>query len=65
MSFWCSHEDDLIDKTVLPSPWEQIVASGRTVTFDRMEGSIHSKTVLYVFKCKKCGRSRVHKESSA
>lgn len=65
MSILCSHDDDLIDKTILPSGWEQMAAAEKNIKFDRLYASVYSKTVVYVFKCKKCGRSRVHKEVSA
>lgn len=57
----CVHQWEIVDKTVLPSPYEQMVAGNRVL--ERVKGmtegviqALFQKIVVLVQKCPKCGR---------
>ena len=63
---FCRHDWTIIDKTVLDSAYEQMVKSGlKRFKCEHMSGiDIFEKTVLYVFKCRKCFKVKRESERS-
>jgi pantothenate kinase type III len=56
----CDHDDELIDKQVLPSAVEQMPANVKS--FSAEHWAFH-KVAVFTFKCRKCNRIRQSKVS--
>lgn len=55
----CEHDDEIIDKEVFKSPFEIArAASHRSVEMTSVPDYFFRASVVYVFKCKKCNRTR-------
>jgi len=57
----CKHSWDLLDKTILPSGWEQLGNGQRSI--DSAASWVFEKKVVYIFKCAHCGDIRKEVES--
>lgn len=55
MSLFCKHDDEMIDKTVLPSAFEQSLKE-KVKELTNMPHSALKGKVVYILKCKKCKR---------
>jgi len=62
----CVHQWDIVDKTVLPSGYEQMTAGNRVL--DEVKGmttdltqALFQKVVVLTLTCPKCGRLRVER----
>ena len=55
----CKHSWDLLDKTVLPSGYEQMQASTERLRGGSLK-TLFQKKLVYIFKCAHCGD--IHKE---
>ena len=58
-----AHDEELLDKTVFPSPYEQMSPDTRrsvefTLCFTGFRSHDFTKKAVFVFKCKWCGRIR-------
>ena len=49
----CKHEWKVLDKTVLPSAWEQLKAR---MSVDKGHIGLFRKKVVVILVCKKCGK---------
>ena len=65
MSWFCKHDWEVLDKTVLESPFEQIMAADFPEHIPEMKGckgaGLYRKKALIVLCCKKCGKLRESK----
>lgn len=52
---WCKHEWEVLDKTVLPSAFEQMKEDPMEVS-GADTAAFFQKTVSLVVSCKKCGK---------
>jgi len=65
MSWFCKHDWKVLDKTVMESPYEQIVKSGSLVRDMRsFESKFFRKKVLVIVVCSKCGKKSEHVETN-
>ncbi len=55
---FCKHEWTIIDKTTIPSIFQQLVAANKPTDFcdSRLDYRVH---VFLVFSCGKCGKLRM------
>jgi hypothetical protein len=61
------HDDEILDKTILPSPYEQMDEGTRRDLLpfsDDYDDEKFRKLLVIVLKCKKCGRVRKITESN-
>ena len=59
----CKHKWAVLDKTLLESGWEQIVAGGGG-KFGNLPGDLFVKTVMLVCHCTECGKIQKFTERS-
>jgi hypothetical protein len=52
----CKHDYHLIDKTVLPSGAEQIMANGAPANVKGGGATLFTKKVIFTFKCSSCNK---------
>jgi len=55
MSLFCKHDDELIDKTVLLSAFEQALKEDAKELTNMPHSALQGK-VIHILKCKKCKR---------
>ena len=55
---WCKHDWAVIDKTVLPSPMEQLKAAGLASAQNVNIRTLCAKTLSVLVSCRKCGKLR-------
>jgi hypothetical protein len=63
------HDDEMIDKTIFPAPYEQMDQSTKRSRetdscFSEWGQEVFRQKVVFVFKCKRCGRVRKDTETS-
>jgi hypothetical protein len=50
----CDHDDEILDKTILPSAWDQM--ANRITRLHSVDESLFRRKVVILLKCKKCKR---------
>ena len=60
------HDEDILDKTIMPSAYEQMDEETRRMVFadEYCEESHFRKLLVILLKCKKCGRVKEFTESN-
>lgn len=54
----CKHRFELISKTVLPSPLEQMKSAGLSIPTDKLKKYHFRKTTIHFLVCMKCSAFR-------
>jgi len=63
---FCRHDDEIIDKTVMPSGFEQAseCVEHRSMRSSKMPYWLFQKKLVLTFKCRKCKRVTIHTETN-